>query len=293
MSELHGARLSLVVISGLSGSGKSHALKAFEDAGYFCIDNLPPALLPTFVDLCNRQHGEITNVALGIDIRERVFFSDLVGILERVKSLGHSIQLLFFEAREEVLIRRFSESRRPHPVMPQLPISEGVKFEREQLAELRRHADRVIDTSDFTVHELRDLLATQFRQGQSGNNLTISLLTFGYKFGIPHEIDLLFDARFLKNPYFVPDLKHLSGEDPRVRSFVLADPNAISLIGHLEGLLQFLIPLFEREPRSYLTIAIGCTGGRHRSVAVAGRLRESLSGLGYKVALKHRDMHKL
>ncbi len=293
MPECHGARLRFVIISGLSGSGKSHALKAFEDAGYFCIDNLPPALLPTFVELCNRQHGEITNVALGIDIRERVFFSDLVGILERVKSLGHSINLLFLEAREEVLIRRFSESRRPHPVMPHLPVSEGVKIEREQLAELRRHADRVIDTSDYTVHELRDLFATQFRQGQSGNNLTISLLTFGYKFGIPHEIDLLFDARFLKNPYFVPDLKHLSGEDPRVRSFVLADPNAVSLIVHLERLLRFLIPLFEREPRSYLTIAIGCTGGRHRSVAVAGRLQESLSAMGYKVALKHRDMQKL
>jgi UPF0042 nucleotide-binding protein len=290
--ERHGARLSLVIISGLSGSGKSHALKAFEDAGYFCIDNLPPALLPTFVELCNRQHGEITNVALGIDIRERVFFSDLVGILERVKALGHSVQLLFFEAREEVLIRRFSESRRPHPLMPQLPASEGVRFEKERLAELRRHADRVIDTSDLTVHELRDLLATQFRQNQGEKTLTISLLTFGYKFGIPYEIDLLFDARFLKNPYFVPDLKPLSGEDPRVRSFVLTDPNAVALIERLEGLLQFLIPLFEREPRSYLTIAIGCTGGRHRSVAVAGRLHESLAAMGYKVALKHRDILK-
>lgn len=286
------ARLNLVIVSGLSGSGKTHALKAFEDAGYFCVDNLPPALLPTFVELCNHQHGEITNVALGIDIRERVFFSDLVGILERVKTLGHSIQLLFFEAREDVLIRRFSESRRPHPLMPQLPVSEGVRFEKERLAELRRHADRVIDTSDFTVHELRDLLATQFRHDQSDKQLTISLVTFGYKFGIPHESDLLFDARFLKNPYFVPDLKPLSGEDPRVRSFVLTDPNAVALIERLEGLLQFLIPLFQREPRSYLTIAIGCTGGRHRSVAVAGRLQESLAAMGYRVALKHRDIQK-
>lgn len=292
MHERHEARLKLVVISGLSGSGKSHALKAFEDAGYFCIDNLPPALLPTFVELCNRQQGEIANVALGIDIRERVFFSDLVGILERVKALGYSIQLLFFEARDEVLIRRFSESRRPHPLMPQVPVSEGVRFEKERLAELRRHADRVIDTSDFTVHELRDLLATQFRRDENENKLTISLLTFGYKFGIPFESDLLFDARFLKNPYFVPDLKPLSGEDPRVRSFVLADPNAVALIERLEGLLQFLIPLFEREPRSYLTIAIGCTGGRHRSVAVAARLQESLAAIGYNVALKHRDIHK-
>ena len=286
------ARLNLVIISGLSGSGKSHALKAFEDAGYFCIDNLPPALLPTFVELCNQQNGEIANVALGVDVRERVFFSDLVGILERVKGLGHSVQLLFLEAREEVLVRRFSESRRPHPLLPHLPVLEGVRFETERVAELRRHADRIIDTSDLTVHELRDLLTKQFRQEPAGRTLTISLLTFGYKYGVPYDIDLLFDVRFLKNPYFVPELQPLSGDDPRVRSFVLTDPDAIALITQLEGLLKFLIPLFEREQRSYLTIAIGCTGGRHRSVAIAGRLQESLSAMGYNVAVKHRDMQK-
>ena len=286
------ARLNLVIISGLSGSGKSHALKAFEDAGYFCIDNLPPALLPTFVELCNQQNGEIANVALGVDVRERVFFSDLVSILERVKGLGHSVQLLFLEAREEVLVRRFSESRRPHPLLPHLPVLEGVRFEKERVAELRRHADRIIDTSDLTVHELRDLLTKQFRREPTGRTLTISLLTFGYKFGVPYDIDLLFDVRFLKNPYFVPELQPLPGDDPRVRTFVLTDPDAIALIGQLEGLLKFLIPLFEREQRSYLTIAIGCTGGRHRSVAIAGRLQESLSAMGHEVALKHRDLQK-
>lgn len=286
------ARLNLVVVSGLSGSGKSHALKAFEDAGYFCIDNLPPALLPTFVELRNQQNGEITNVALGIDVRERVFFSDLVGILERVKALGHSVQLLFLEAREEVLVRRFSESRRPHPLLPHLPVLEGVRFEKDRVAELRRQADRIIDTSDLTVHELRDLLTKQFTREPASRKLIISLLSFGYKFGVPYDIDLLFDVRFLKNPYFVPELKPLPGDDPRVRSFVLSDPDAIALIGQLEGLLKFLIPFFEREQRSYLTIAIGCTGGRHRSVAIAGRLQESLVGLGYEVALKHRDLQK-
>jgi UPF0042 nucleotide-binding protein len=286
------ARLNLVIISGLSGSGKSHALKAFEDAGYFCIDNLPPALLPTFVELCNQQNGEIANVALGVDVRERVFFSDLVGILERVKGLGHSVHLLFLEAREEVLVRRFSESRRPHPILPHLPVLEGVRIEKERVAELRRHADRIIDTSDLTVHELRDLLTKQFQQEPTARKLTISLLSFGYKYGVPYDIDLLFDVRFLKNPYFVPDLKPLPGDDPRVRAFVLTDPDAIALIGQLEGLLKFLLPHFEREQRSYLTIAIGCTGGRHRSVAVAGRLAESLSAMGYEVALKHRDIQK-
>lgn len=286
------ARLNLVIISGLSGSGKSYALKAFEDAGYFCIDNLPPALLPTFVDLCDQQHNEIAKVALGIDIRERVFFSDLVGILERVKTLGHSVQLLFLEAREEVLIRRFSESRRPHPLLPHLPVLEGVRFEKERLTELRRHADRIIDTSDLTVHELGELLAKEFQRESSERRLTISLLTFGYKFGVPYDIDLLFDVRFLKNPFFVPELKPLPGNDPQVRHFVLADPDARTFIDHVEKLLKFLLPLFQRERRSYLTIAIGCTGGRHRSVAIASHLCESLTTLGYEAGLKHRDVDK-
>lgn len=286
------AELKLVVISGLSGSGKSHALKCFEDAGYFCIDNLPPALLPTFVELCHQQGGEIKNVGLGIDVRERVFFSDLVGILDRVKTLGHAVELLFFEAREEVLVRRFSESRRPHPLLPHLPVLEGVRFEKERLADLRRHADRIIDTSDLTVHELRELLARQFRQDSAPRRLTISLLTFGYKYGVPYDIDLLFDVRFLRNPFFVPDLKSLTGEDPRVRNYVLGDPDAIAFINQLENLFKFLIPLFERERRSYLNVAIGCTGGRHRSVAIAGRLQESFAAVGYQVTVSHRDCHK-
>ncbi|MCX5729105.1 MAG: RNase adapter RapZ, partial [Nitrospirae bacterium] len=260
--------------------------------GYFCIDNLPPALLPTFVDLCHQQGGEIKNVALGIDVRERVFFSNLVGILERVKALGHSVELIFFEAREEVLVRRFSESRRPHPLLPHLPILEGVRLEKERLADLRRHADRIIDTSDLTVHELRELLARQFRQEGAPRRLTISLVTFGFKFGVPYDIDLLFDVRFLRNPFFVPDLKPLSGEDPRVRNYVLTDPDAVAFIGQLEGLFKFLIPLFERERRSYVNVGLGCTGGRHRSVAIAGRLQESFSALGYQVTVAHRDLNK-
>lgn len=286
------ARLNLMIISGLSGSGKSYALKAFEDAGYFCIDNLPPALLPTFVDLCDQQHDEIANVALGIDIRERVFFSDLVGILERVKTMGHSVKLLFFDAREEVLIRRFSESRRPHPLSPHLPVLEGIRFEKERLTELRRRADRIIDTSELTVHELGELLAREFQRESSERRLTISFLTFGYKFGVPYDIDLLFDVRFLKNPFFVPDLKPLPGNDPRVRHFVMTDPEASAFVDHVEKLLKFLLPLFQRERRSYLTIAVGCTGGRHRSVAIASHLCESLTTLGYEVGLKHRDIDK-
>ncbi len=286
------AGLKLVVISGLSGSGKSYALKCFEDVGYFCIDNLPPALLPTFVELCHQQGGEIKNVALGIDVRERVFFSDLVQILEQVKALGHSVELMFFEAREEVLVRRFSESRRPHPLLPHLPMLEGVRFEKAHLADLRGHADRIIDTSELTVHELRELLAKRFGQEGTPRRLTISLVTFGFKFGVPYDIDLLFDVRFLQNPFFVPDLKLLTGDDPKVRDYVLADSDAVAFIGQLEGLFKFLVPLFERERRSYVNVGIGCTGGRHRSVAIAGRLQESFSAIGYQTAVTHRDINK-
>lgn len=284
--------LKLVVITGLSGAGKSHALKCFEDVGYFCIDNLPPALLPTFVELCHQQGGEIKNVALGIDIRERVFFGDLVGILQRIKQLGHSVELLFLEARDEILVRRFSESRRPHPLLPDLPVLEGVRFEKERLAELRGHADRIIDTSNLSVHELRDLLTRQFSEDRGERRLTISLITFGYKFGVPFDIDLLFDVRFLRNPFFVPELKPLTGEDPRVINYVLSDPDAVPFLEHLEQLFKFLLPLFERERRSYLNIGIGCTGGRHRSIAIAKRLQDSFASSGYHATVSHRDLAK-
>ncbi|WP_455387674.1 RNase adapter RapZ [Petrachloros mirabilis] len=284
--------LKLVVITGLSGAGKSHALKCFEDAGYFCIDNLPPALLPTFVDLCHQQGDEIKNVALGIDIRERVFFADLVGILQQIKDLGHSVELLFLEARDAVLVRRFSESRRPHPLLPELPILEGVRFERDRLGELRGHADRIIDTSNLSVHELRDLLDRHLGEERGNRKLTISLITFGYKFGVPYDIDMLFDVRFLRNPFFVPDLKPLTGEDPRVLSYVLNDSEAKAFLDQLEHLFKLLIPLFERERRSYLNVGIGCTGGCHRSVAIAKRLQESFTAAGYHVTLSHRDLAK-
>jgi len=284
--------LNLVIISGLSGSGKTHAIKCLEDLGCFCVDNLPPSLLPKFAELCVQRDGEVKNVALGIDIRERGFLSDLFSNLDRLKSLGYSVELVFLEARDEVLVRRFSESRRPHPLLPQSPVLEGVRLERERLLELRRRADRILDTSDLSVHELKDLLARHYQQQGQRRRLTISLISFGFKFGVPYDIDLLFDVRFLRNPNFVADLKPLNGEDPRVRSYVLDDDETVTFIGLLDGLFKFLIPLFERERRSYLSIAIGCTGGRHRSVAVASRLREAFADLGYEVTLVHRDLQK-
>lgn len=284
--------LRLVIISGLSGSGKTYAIKCFEDLGFFCVDNLPPALLPKFAELCLQRGKDMQNVALGIDIRERGFFSDFLSNLDSLKSLGYSVELLFLDARDEILVRRFSESRRPHPLLPQSPVLDGVRLERDRLVELRRRADRIIDTSDLTVHELKDLLARHYLQRDHEYGLTISLLTFGFKFGVPYDVDLLFDVRFLKNPNFVTDLKQLTGEDQRVQSFIMDDPNAKIFLEHLENLFKFLLPLFERERRSYLTIAIGCTGGRHRSVAIASLLRNSFASLGHDVILRHRDIQR-
>ncbi|TAJ22226.1 MAG: RNase adapter RapZ [Nitrospirae bacterium] len=284
--------LHLVIISGLSGSGKTHAIKCFEDLGFFCVDNLPPALLPKFTELCLQQGGDIRNVALGIDIRERGFFGDFFANLDRLKSLGYAVELLFFEARDEVLVRRFSESRRPHPLLPQSPVLDGVRLERERLLDLKQRADRIIDTSDLTVHELKDLLARHYLRQDESPHMAVSLLTFGFKFGVPYDTDLLFDVRFLRNPNFVPELKVLTGEDPRVQAHVLDDPDAKAFLDHLESMLRFLLPLYERERRSYLTIAIGCTGGRHRSVAIASRLRDSFAASGREIILRHRDLHK-
>lgn len=284
--------LRLVIISGLSGSGKTHAIKCFEDLGFFCVDNLPPALLPKFVELCLQRGRDVQNVALGIDIRERSFFSDFARNVDTLKSAGYSVELLFFEARDEILVRRFSESRRPHPLLPQSPVLEGVLLERERLKELRQRADQILDTSDLTVHELKELLARHYVEQVQGHRLTISLLTFGFKFGVPYDIDMLFDVRFLRNPNFVADLKPLTGEDPRIQSYVMDDPNAKPLLAQLDALFRFLIPQFERERRSYLTIAIGCTGGRHRSVAIALLLRERLADFGHVATVRHRDLHR-
>ena len=191
-----------------------------------------------------------------------------------------------------MLVRRFSESRRPHPLLPHMPVLEGVRFEKERLSDLRKHAERIIDTSDITVHELRDRLTREFRQDSSARRMTISLVTFGYKFGVPIDIDLLFDVRFLRNPFFVPELKPLTGEDMKVQDYVLRDPAAAPFIEQLENLFKFLFPLFERDQRSYVNIGIGCTGGRHRSVTIARRLQEIFASLGHEVSVTHRDLQK-
>ncbi len=284
--------LQLVIVSGASGSGKTQALKCLEDLGFFCVDNLPPALFPKFTELCAQRGGDVRHVALGIDIRERGFFSDFFDNLSRLKKSTYSVELLFLEASDEVLTRRFSESRRPHPLLPQQPVIEGIQLERQQIQELRSGADRVLDTSEMTVHELRDWMVRHFSDVDHKQSMRISLMTFGYKFGVPYDADLVFDVRFLQNPNFVPELKALTGEQEEVQRYVFERTEAEGFVQHLQRLFVFLFPLFEQERRSYLTVAIGCTGGRHRSVAVALRLQQVFLSLGHEVPVRHRDIHR-
>ena len=296
----------IVIVSGLSGAGKSHVLHCFEDVGFFCVDNLPPPLIPTFVHLCTQGDGRsqrpligavqrpligaVQRIGLGIDIRGREFLAQSFATIERLKSQGYRVEILYLEARDEVLVRRFSETRRPHPLARDRPIVEGIAQEREELQELRNRADRIIDTSGYTVHELKAFIAQRYLDRAQG--MAVTLISFGYKYGPPYQADLLFDVRFLKNPNFVEPLRPLSGEDPRVASYVLGQPETGEFVGRLEGLIDFLLPLYEAEGRTYLTIGVGCTGGRHRSVVVIDRLRAYFEKRGVQPTVRHRDLDR-
>jgi len=231
-------------------------------------------------------------VALGIDIRERAFLDDLLSNLEVLQANGCQVELLFLEAQDNILVRRFSESRRPHPLLPQRPVIEGIQLERERLQGLRNRAHRILDTSEFSVHDLKAWVIKHYREQDDDQALKISLLSFGYKFGIPVDVDIVFDVRFLRNPHFVPDLQPLTGEHAEIQQFVLENKEGKVFLGHLRELFSFLLPLFEREQRSYLTIAFGCTGGRHRSVAMSLHMKDILKTLGYDVTLRHREIQK-
>ena len=284
--------LHLVIVSGLSGSGKTQALKCLEDIGFFCVDNLPPALFLSFAEFCSQRSHTVRKIALCIDIREREFFSDFSENLERLQANVSVVELLYLEANDVVLTRRFSESRRPHPLLPRQPVLEGIRLERQRLGELRAHADRVLDTSELTVHELRDWMVQQYGDPEHRHSMKVFVLTFGYKFGVPYEADLVFDVRFLQNPHFVPELKPLTGNEKNIQQYVLDNKEAQGFLEHMKAFFAFLLPLFERERRSYLTIAIGCTGGRHRSVAIANKVQELFGLLGYNVTLSHRDLDR-
>ena len=283
---------SYVVITGLSGAGKSHAIKCFEDMGFFCVDNLPTTLIPTFAELIARSRHDVQRVALGVDVREGEYLSHLLEALHELKRRGHTVEVLFFEASDEALVRRYHESRRRHPLGAEGNVLDAIRAERKAMAHMREIADRIVETSNITVHQLKALLAEQYVKPGTRSGLTASLVSFGFKHGIPFDADLVFDVRFLPNPHFVEGLRPLDGRDTRVRDFVLGHAEARELLERLRDLLEFLLPFYQREGKAYLTVAIGCTGGRHRSVTFVEILRQFLEGLGYTPTVVHRDIDR-
>lgn len=282
----------IVVITGLSGSGKTLTTRAFEDMGYFCVDNLPVALIPVFADLCARR-PDLRRAALVVDVREGTFLGEFPAIFDTLRrTQGHRARLLFFEADDEALIRRFSETRRPHPLASGGSLEEGIRRERLMLEPLRERADLIIDSSRFNVHELRRYIQEHFAPQTGGQPIGISVVSFGYKHGVPAESDLLFDTRFLPNPFFVDGLRGRSGLDPEVRDYLEAISEYREFLARIVDLVAFLIPQYIREGKSYLTVAVGCTGGRHRSVAMAEAVSRALCDRGYAVKASHRDLDK-
>jgi len=284
--------VSFVIITGLSGAGKSHAIKCFEDMDFFCVDNLPTTLIPTFADLIARSRHDVQRVALGVDVREGEYLSHLLEALHELKGRGHNVEVLFFEASDEALVRRYHESRRRHPLAAEGNVLDAIRAERKALAHMREIADRIVETSSITVHQLKALLSELYVAPRARAGLTASLVSFGYKHGIPFDADLVFDVRFLPNPHFVDGLRPLDGRDTRVREFVLRHDEARELLDRLRDLLRFLLPFYQREGKAYLTVAIGCTGGRHRSVTFVEELREFLESLGYAPTVVHRDIDR-
>ncbi len=278
--------LRIVVLTGLSGSGKSTASRALEDMGFFCIDNLPLALLPKLLELGSASLGEYSKIALVMDLREKEFLKAYREVFSQLREEGFQLEILFLEASDEVLVRRYSETRRFHPLAD--GVWDGIHKEREMLAELRSLATLVMDTSHYNVHQLQMAIRDLFGQRPLGRRMVLTFISFGYSHGIPQEADLLMDVRFLPNPYFVEDLKDLSGVDPRIQDFSLGSAEAKDFLSHFQGLLEFLLPLYEREGKAYLTVAVGCTGGKHRSVAVAERMARIFGGQ-FPVRVKHRD----
>lgn len=282
-----------IVLTGLSGSGKSQAIRALEDLGYYCVDNLPVSLLPVMAELAERQI-EHQRVAVVMDIREPRFVSHFPRVYRKLRTNRHLTQrLIFLEAGHAELVRRFSETRRPHPLAADRPITEGLAEERASLRPIRAMADKVIDTSKLNVHELRQRLRELVSGRKQASRLVLTILSFGFQHGPPAEADLMFDVRFLKNPHWVPTLRPLTGKDPAVAAYLRRQPTARTAIKKLASMLKWLIPLFVQEGKSYLTVAIGCTGGRHRSVYVAEALKRELSDLkGLAIKLSHRDLVK-
>jgi UPF0042 nucleotide-binding protein len=280
----------LVIITGMSGSGKASVLKAFEDLGYYCVDNLPVQLIPQFAEL-SMQSNEIRRTALVVDVREGSKLEQLPGILKSVRRMIPT-KVVYMEASDSVLLRRFSETRRPHPLGTDEPVKSALKAERRHLGAIRRLADLVIDTSKFNVHELRAHITERFQETSPEKGILVSSVSFGFRNGLPEDADLVFDVRFLPNPHFVPEFRPLTGRDPRVAKYIRSFPQTREFIQRISDLLVYLLPHYIHEGKSYLTIGFGCTGGQHRSVMIAEDVGKHLRRAGYRVKIVHRDSPK-
>ena len=276
----------IVIITGLSGSGKTIALRALEDSDFFCVDNLPVALIESFVSIISRD-TDIRKIGIGIDIREKGFLSEILGVLKNLRNQYHT-EILFLEAEEDVLLRRFKETRRPHPLGGN--IEKAIQIEKERLSLLSENADRIIDTSSFTPHQLRQFITSLYKTQKTRTAMTVVLISFGFKFGAPQNADLLFDVRFMPNPNFVPKLKNLKGTDKRISDFVCKKPEARLFLEKIKDLMDFLIPLYIKEGKSYLTVGVGCTGGNHRSPAIVEKLKIYLKRHPIDLHIVHRDL---
>ena len=283
--------MRFVVVTGMSGGGKSTALRMLEDAGYYCVDNLPVLLIEKFVELIATPDGEVTKVALGLDVRADQAFETTTKILDKLKNDGYAFEILFMEANDKTLLKRYKETRRVHPLSPYGRIEDGIKRERAILSNIRAKSDYVIDTSRLLTRELKEELDRIFVQNEGYNSLMVTVLSFGFKYGIPADADLIFDVRFLPNPFYIDELKHKTGNEKEVQDYVMSFPEAHTFIEKLADLVGFLIPNYVKEGKYQLVIGIGCTGGKHRSVTLANRLYEHMKNKGeYGIKIAHRDV---
>ena len=280
----------MVILTGLSGSGKSTVLRAFEDMGFYCVDNLPVELIPIFAELHQAGESEFNRAALLVDAREGLQLHKLPGLLKHLRK-DHAISLVFIEANDDALLRRYSETRRPHPLGKDISVRESLQYERDLMEPIRKLADVVIDSTQFNVHELRSFINRRFKSVDRSPML-ISVVSFGYKYGVPIDADLIFDVRFLPNPHFVPGLKKFTGRDAKVRRFIRSFPQTGEFLRRMESLLAYLMPHYIAEGKSYLTIAFGCTGGKHRSVMLAEEIKKALEKRKYSSKVIHRDIEK-
>lgn len=285
-------QLRVVIITGLSGSGKSTALRALEDIGFFCVDNMPVVLLPKFLQIQSDPAKEIARVAMVMDLRERGFLAKYPRIFMHLKEKGYRIEIIFLDAADEAILTRFSETRRSHPLAPHGSLMDGIRLEREKLAPLKRMAKKVIDTTSCNVHQLKDIVQRHFLGSSPGKRLVIHVTSFGYRYGLPADADMVLDVRFLPNPHFVEGLRSCDGHDLRVRDYVLESEGSRTFIGKLFDLMAFLIPLYEKEGKSRFNVSLGCTGGHHRSVVMANHLGAYFADKGYFVNIAHRDIGK-